>query len=82
MPVPETQITIRVTRDEITRFRAVRAKLHAASVIAPKDSAIHCKVYTLGLAALEAQVNGAGSTPAEESSGLTESPVEDVDADL
>ena len=53
MAIPETQLTIRIPREDLVRFQKVQAHLALSAPVAPREADIHRAIYARGLSAME-----------------------------
>lgn len=49
MSAPETQITMRITPDDLKMFREVYALLARDAIVPPRESDLHRRIYSAGL---------------------------------
>ena len=49
MPAPETQITMRITPDDLKLFRGVYDRVTKDAIVPPRESDLHRRIYSAGL---------------------------------
>lgn len=62
MPAPETQITLRITPEDLNLFNKILAHLTENAIVAPRESDLHRKIYNTGLRAVHEKILAAGET--------------------
>lgn len=62
MPAPETQITLRITPEDLSLFDRILAHLTENAIVAPRESDLHRKIYNTGLRVIHERILAAGET--------------------